>query len=300
MGDFGGGGCDSGGGVGGGGGFGDGGFSSGGGGFDGGGGGFSSCGDDGGFSSAGGDYGHGGDASSFGPGSHTAHSQGVVFAGFHGRHGAGRGGASLNRPTGLNRRIHYRSPGFKYVGYRANNNPAAMAMCPLIAGFVLLLQGCVFTGIGYSGSGPRIPFSFLGPIFLCVGLVLLLLAGCCCKKAHDDFHRPGGQPTVHVVGSTAPQPPGVPPGTGQTVVTNPTVVTGAQGGPALPTVLAGTSLGQYPPHPARMQPLWPGTTPSDGRTTKSSGSHAYQQAHIGLAPPPSYYDVTGADRSEKP
>ncbi|XP_066279123.1 uncharacterized protein [Branchiostoma lanceolatum] len=283
---------------GGGGGDGGGGFSSGGGGFDGGGGGgFSSCGDGGGFGSAGGGFGHGGDASSFGTGGHTTHPQGGIFPGSHGFHGGGRG---------LNRRYHYSSPGFKYVGHRTNN-PVAQALCPMIAGTVFLIQGCVFTGVGFSRE-VLTPFKVIGPTFLCLGLVLLLLACFCCKKARDAANQQGGQPTVQVVGSTAPQPPGGL-GVGQTVVT------GAPVGHVAPTVMAEMfPVVQHPPYPSRMQAHWPGATPSDGRTTTPPGSHAYQPSghayqpsdhaylpsHIAPAPPPSYYEATRADISSKP
>ncbi|XP_078672413.1 uncharacterized protein LOC144911846 [Branchiostoma floridae x Branchiostoma belcheri] len=172
--------------------------------------------------------------------------------------------------------MHYSSPGFKYVGYRSNNcnNPAAMAMCPMIAGTVFLIQGCVFTSIGFSAGDKLPPFKVIGPTFLCLAIVLLLLACFCCKKARDAFNQQGGHTVQVVTSSTAPQAPGQ------------TVVTGAPVGHAAPTVMAPLQYPQYPAsggHP----------TTASGTTSHQSSDHAYQPSHIGIALPPSYYEATG-------
>ncbi|KAI8481290.1 hypothetical protein Bbelb_409840 [Branchiostoma belcheri] len=148
-----------------------------------------------------------------------------------------------------------------------------MAMCPMIAGTVFLIQGCVFTSIGFSAGDKLPPFKVIGPTFLCLAIVLLLLACFCCKKARDAFNQQGGHTVQVVTSSTAPQAPGQ------------TVVTGAPVGHAAPTVMAPLQYPQYPAsggHP----------TTASGTTSHQSSDHAYQPSHIGIALPPSYYEAT--------
>ncbi|KAI8513523.1 hypothetical protein Bbelb_078470 [Branchiostoma belcheri] len=179
--------------------------------------------------------------------------------------------------SGPNRRMHYSSPGFKYVGYRSNNcnNPAAMAMCPMIAGTVFLIQGCVFTSIGFSAGDKLPPFKVIGPTFLCLAIVLLLLACFCCKKARDAFNQQGGHTVQVVTSSTAPQAPGQ------------TVVTGAPVGHAAPTVMAGHLYSTHNiPQAAgtRPRPLGPPvisrrTTPTNRRTSL----HVSADPHVSVS-----------------
>ncbi|XP_078660667.1 uncharacterized protein LOC144905129 [Branchiostoma floridae x Branchiostoma belcheri] len=173
------------------------------------------------------------------------------------------------------------------VIYRSNNccDPVgrALAKClaPMIVGTVFFLQGCVFTIVGFSLGDKLPPFKVIGPTFLCLGIVLLLLACFCCKKARDAFNQQGGHTVQVVTSSTAPQAPGQ------------TVVTGAPGGHvghAAPTVMAGTSPEQYPgPYPGSGGH----PTTASGTTDHQSSDHAYQPSHIGIAPPPSYHEATG-------
>ncbi|CAH1239369.1 Hypp5814 [Branchiostoma lanceolatum] len=237
-----------------------GGFSSGGGGFSdtgggfSGGGGFSSCGDGGGFTSdSGGGFGGG-----FNNDSH--HTSGGFGHGMHhgGHHGIGGHGFHSHTPHHVSAvgggTSFYTGPTF------GGQNPGAAAACPFMFAFFFLVSGFIMTVMGWSTGFGFSPILVIGPMFLCLGIVLCTVGCVCYRRRRQEAAGQTGQHTVQVVTSSgAPQPgPG-----GQTMMMHPTTVIGP-GGPPQPYHGPSSAAGAVPNPTGPPQP-YPGYPPTSKR-----------------------------------